>query len=201
MRILIAEDDLTSRTVLKAVLVKLGHEVVETINGEDAWMIMEKPDSPRLIILDWMMPVMDGLEVVKRVRAVPFSQPPYIIMLTTKGEKLDIIAGLDAGADDYLSKPFDPGELRARVDAGRRMIEMQDRLSAQVKELQKAVDEIKTLQGIIPICSFCKNIRDDKGYWNRVEAYVSEHSEAQFSHSICPDCMKEHYPEFVEKVK
>jgi len=198
MRILIAEDDLTSRTVLGAVLKKLGHEVVETVNGEDAWTIMEKPDAPRLIILDWMMPVMDGFEVLSRVRAVPSSQPPYIIMLTARGEKLDIIAGLDAGADDYLAKPFDTGELRARVDVGRRMIEMQERLALQVQELLKAGEQIKILQGIIPICSFCKNIRDDQGYWNQVEAYVSRYSEAKFSHSICPDCMKKHYPEFIK---
>ncbi|MBN1627162.1 MAG: response regulator transcription factor [Deltaproteobacteria bacterium] len=198
MRVLIAEDDLTSRTVLHAVLEKLGHEVTATVNGADALSVMEKPDPPSLIILDWMMPVMDGLEVVRRVRAMRSSHSPYMILLTTKGEKGDIIAGLDAGADDYLSKPFDSGELRARVDVGRRMIEMQDRLEAKVKELQKALDEIKTLQGILPICSFCKKIRDDQGYWNQVEAYVSKHSDAQFSHAICPECMKKHYPEFIK---
>jgi phosphoserine phosphatase RsbU/P len=196
MKILIAEDDLTSRKVLRAVLEKLGYEVVETIDGEDAWMIMQKSDAPHLIILDWMMPVMDGLELINRIRSIQTSQPPYIIMLTTKGEKSDIIAGLDAGADDYLSKPFDTGELRARVDVGRRMIEMEDRLAAKVKELKKALDELKILQGIIPICSFCKKIRDDRGYWSHVEAYISQHSEAQFSHSICPECGKKHYPNF-----
>jgi len=196
MRILIAEDDLTSRAVLTGVLEKLGHEVVTTVNGADAWTVMEKPDAPRLVILDWMMPVMDGLEVVRRIRAMPSQYVPYIILLTARAEKSDVITGLDVGADDYLSKPFNPGELRARVEVGRRMIEMQDRLSAQIQELQKAIEHIKTLQGILPICSFCKKIRDDQGYWNQVDAYLSRHSEAKFSHSICPDCRKKHYPEF-----
>jgi two-component system cell cycle response regulator len=128
MRILIAEDDLTSRTALVGVLKKGGHEVLETTNGLEAWEELQKPDAARLAILDWMMPEMDGLEVVRRVRALQTGRPPYIIMLTAKGEKADIIAGLDAGADDYLAKPFDLGELHARVGVGCRMVGMQDAL-------------------------------------------------------------------------
>ena len=128
MRILIAEDDFTSRTILVGVLKKEGHEVMATVNGAEAWDVLRQPDAPALIILDWMMPEMDGLEVVRRVRAMQTDRPPYLIMLTSKGEKADIIAGLDAGANDYLSKPFDPGELHARIAVGRRMVEMQDAL-------------------------------------------------------------------------
>ena len=128
MRILIAEDDFTSRIMLAAVLKKNGYEVDTTANGQEAWETMQKPDAPRLAILDWMMPKMDGLEVVRQIRAWPTEQPPYLIMLTTKSEKTDIIAGLDAGANDYLAKPFDAGELRARIEVGRRMVEMQDAL-------------------------------------------------------------------------
>jgi len=195
MKILIAEDDLTSRKVLIAVLEKLGHEVVETVNGEEAWQVMERADAPRMMIIDWMMPVMDGLELIKRIRSIEVSQPPYIIMLTTKGEKSDIITGLDAGADDYLSKPFNAGELRARVDVGGRMLDIRERLALQVKELLKANEHIRILQGIIPICSFCKKIRDDRGYWNQVEQYISLHSDLRFSHSICPECVTKHYPD------
>jgi two-component system, cell cycle response regulator len=128
MRILIADDDLTSRTVLAAVLRKVGYEVTQTADGAEAWEELQKPDAPRMAVLDWMMPVMDGLEVVRRVRALPTDQPPYIIMLTSKGEKADIIAGLDNGADDYLAKPFNTNELRARVGVGRRLVEMQSEL-------------------------------------------------------------------------
>ncbi|MBU0966987.1 MAG: response regulator transcription factor [Proteobacteria bacterium] len=200
MRILIAEDDLTSRFMLSAVLKKDGHEVVETTNGPQALDTLLKSDAPRLAILDWMMPGMDGLEVVRRIRAMPSLLPPYIIILTTRGGKADVIAGLDAGADDYLAKPFDPGELRARIEVGRRMIRMQERLTAQMQELREAVDHIKTLQGIIPICSFCKKIRDDEGYWDQVEAYFSRHSEARFSHGICPECLQKNYPECADDV-
>jgi DNA-binding response OmpR family regulator len=196
MRILIAEDDFTSRGMLAAVLKKAGHEVVETVNGLEAWQALQEPDAPRLVILDWMMPEMDGLEVLRRVRALPADRPPYILMLTGKTDKAEVIAGLDAGANDYLAKPFDPGELRARVEVGRRMVEMQDKLAEKIGELQRALAEIKTLRGIVPICASCKKIRDDKGYWNQVEVYVRDHTEAEFSHGICPECMKKLYPEF-----
>jgi len=198
MRILIAEDDVTSRAVLAGVLKKSGHEVVETVNGAAAWDALRQPDAARLVILDWMMPDMDGPEVVRRVRAQHTDRPPYIIMLTTRGEKADIVAGLDAGASDYLAKPFDPGELRARVEAGRRLVEMQDALAAKIEELRQALDQVKTLRGIVPICANCKKIRDDKGYWNQVEAYVCQHTEAEFTHGICPECMKTLYPELGE---
>ena len=199
MRILIAEDDSTSRTVLTAVLKKQGHEVEATVNGVEAWQAMQQPDAPRLAILDWMMSEMDGLEVVRRVRTLQTDRPPYIIMLTSKSEKDNIVKGLQAGADDYLAKPFDPGELHARVNVGRRILELQDAMADKVRELQKALDDVRTLRGIIPICANCKKIRDDQGYWNQVEAYVRDHTEAEFSHSICPECMKELYPEFVRK--
>ncbi|AFL72748.1 GGDEF domain-containing protein [Thiocystis violascens] len=125
MRILIAEDDLTSRVALAGILRKIDHDVIETVNGADALEVLKRPDAPALAILDWMMPQMDGMEVVRRVRSLPTDRPPYLIMLTAKGEKADIVAGLDGGADDYLAKPFDPGELGARIEVGRRLIEMQ----------------------------------------------------------------------------
>lgn len=135
MRILIAEDDLTSRTVLAGVLKKEGHEVVATVNGAQACQALLQPGAPELVILDWMMPEMDGPEVVRQVRALGTERQPYILMLTTRGEKADIIAGLAAGANDYLAKPFDLGELCARVGVGRRMVEMQAALLASREAL------------------------------------------------------------------
>lgn len=128
MRILIAEDDVTSRAVLASVLKKLGHEVVAVVDGAEAWAAMQQPGAPRLAILDWMMPRMDGLEVCRLIRQTLTEAPPYLIMLTAKSEKSEVIAGLEAGADDYLGKPFDPGELRARIEVGRRLVELQDAL-------------------------------------------------------------------------
>ncbi len=126
MRILIADDDITSRTVLAVTLREQGHEVEEAVDGEQACRALERPDAPPLAILDWMMPELDGLEVVRRVRNRATERPPYLLMLTSKSEKAEIVLGLDAGANDYLTKPFDPGELRARVEAGRRAIELQN---------------------------------------------------------------------------
>jgi diguanylate cyclase (GGDEF)-like protein len=128
MKILIADDDVTSRLVLAGVLKKWGHEVVASEDGAEAWEAMRQSDAPTLAILDWMMPGLAGVEVCRRIRSLQSDQPPYLILLTARSEKADIVAGLEAGADDYLAKPFDPGELRARVDVGRRMIELQAKL-------------------------------------------------------------------------
>lgn len=196
MRILIAEDDFTSRTMLASVLKKNGHEAVEAVNGAEAWEALQKGDAPRLAILDWMMPVMDGLEVVRKVRELKSDRPPYLLMLTTKDEKSDIITALEAGADDYLTKPFHPGELWARLEVGRRLTDIQDQLSTQILDLRQALEQVRTLQGIIPICMHCKKIRDDAGYWEQVEAYVSRHADVRFSHGICPECVKRHYRDF-----
>jgi phosphoserine phosphatase RsbU/P len=194
MRILTAEDDFTSRAMLSALLKKNGHETLETINGLEALAALQKPNAPRLAILDWLMPEIDGIEVVRRVRARDTDQPPYLFLLTARGGKSNIAEGLGAGADDYLVKPFEPMELIARVEVGCRMIAMQDRLSDKMSELRDAINQIKTLSGIVPICAGCKKIRDDQGYWNQVETYVSAHSEAQFSHGLCPECIKKWYP-------
>ncbi len=190
MRILVVEDDVTSRAVLVKALENNGHDVVEAVDGLQAWDILQKPDAPRLVILDWVMPGMDGLEVLRRVREGETDRPPYILMVTGKGEKSDVITGLTSGADDYLTKPFDRGELEARVDVGRRMIALQEELAYKIDELGTAMEKIKTLQGVVPICSNCKKIRDDQGYWNQVEVYMRKHTEAELSHHICPDCEK-----------
>ncbi len=200
LRILIAEDDFTSRKMLASMLKKDGHIVEETADGAEAWEKIQQDDNvPKLIILDWLMPHMDGLEVCRRIRTINTDNPPYIIMLTIKDDKTDIISGLNAGADDYLTKPFDPRELRARIAVGRRIVEMQEKMLFNIQDLNQSLDQIKTLKGILPICSFCKKIRNDKGYWDQLEAYISRHTDAEFSHGICPQCMKEHYSEFCEE--
>jgi DNA-binding response OmpR family regulator len=188
VKVLIAEDDMVSRRLLEATLVKWGYEVVVTCDGTAAWDVLQSVDAPPLAILDWMMPGMDGTEVCRRVRHVPSPTPPYLILLTAKGRREDIVKGLRSGADDYVTKPFDREELRARVQVGLRIVELQQSLADRVKALEEALARVKQLQGLLPICSYCKKIRDDQNYWQQVESYISEHSEAQFSHSICPDC-------------
>jgi len=104
---------------------------------------------------------------------------------------LDLIAGLDAGADDYLIKPVDLNELRARIQVGVRVVSLQARLAEKVAELQSSLDNVRQLRGLLPICAYCKRIRDDGNYWQRVEVYVSEHTDATFTHGICPSCLEE----------
>jgi two-component system, cell cycle response regulator len=131
MRVLVAEDDYTSRAMLSAVLRKGGYEVIEAADGTQAWDILRAADAPKLVILDWMMPGMDGLEVIRRVRGIETAQPPYIIMLTAKGDSADIVSGLEAGADDYVAKPFDSAELHARLKVAERVIRLQARLATE----------------------------------------------------------------------
>jgi sigma-B regulation protein RsbU (phosphoserine phosphatase) len=188
MKILIAEDDPVSRRVLVATLDKFGYEVVVAANGAEAWDVLQSADAPHLAILDWMMPEIDGVELCRRVRALPTATPPYLILLTAKCGKEEVVIGLDAGANDYLTKPFDRAELRARVQVGAHVLELQGKLAARVRELEAALSEVKQLQGLLPICSYCKKIRDEQNYWHRVESYLSEHSDVEFSHGICPAC-------------
>ena len=128
MRVLIAEDDSISRRMLEAFLVKWGFEVMVASGGEEAWGILQGNDSPRLAVLDWMMPGRDGIDICRSVRQRKGRPYIYIILLTARGQKEDIVEGLEAGADDYVTKPFDPYELRARLRAGRRIVELQEQL-------------------------------------------------------------------------
>lgn len=187
-RILIAEDDAVSRRMLEATLAKWGYDVLSFSDGARAWEALSQQEAPSLAILDWMMPEMDGTEICRRVRTESSLRPLYIILLTARGGKEDLVAGLEAGADDFITKPFDREELRARLQVGERVIALQRALADRVRELQEALGRVKVLQGLLPICSYCKKIRNDENYWQRVEDYISQHTDTQFSHGICPDC-------------
>jgi sigma-B regulation protein RsbU (phosphoserine phosphatase) len=188
MRILIADDDDVSREMLASLLTRHGHEVVAVSDGTEAWEVLQGEDPPRLAVLDWLMEEMDGVEVCRRVRERPGLRGVYLILLTSRGDKEHILAGLEAGANDYVTKPFDRDELLARVRVGEQMVGLQAELAARVHELEDALAQVKQLHGLLPICSYCKSIRDDKNYWHQVETYVRSHSEAEFSHGICPGC-------------
>ena len=188
MRILIAEDDAISRRLLESTLEKWGHDVITTDNGREALEILQQQDPPNIAILDWMMPELDGVQVCQTLHGLPSNRILYIILLTAKGRKEDIVAGLESGADDYLVKPFDREELRARVNAGIRIVALELQLADRVRQLEDALGRVHELQGLLPICSYCKKVRDDQNYWHEVETYVSERSAAAFSHGVCPVC-------------
>jgi DNA-binding response OmpR family regulator len=201
MKILIAEDEPVSCRILQSLLLKWGYEVVVTHNGVEAWEVIQGEEAPLLALLDWMMPGMDGAEVCHKVRQSDRLKPIYIILLTAKDRKEDIVTGLQAGANDYVTKPFDVRELRARIQVGQRVLDLQQALACRVQELEVALSNVKKLRGLLPICSYCKKIRNDGNYWEDVEKYVAEHSAAEFSHGVCPGCYEKFIKPQFERLK
>jgi sigma-B regulation protein RsbU (phosphoserine phosphatase) len=190
MRILIADDDAVSLLALQAVLKKRGHSVVTAEDGAVAWQHLQAEDPPALAIFDWMMPGVDGLELCRRIRADERLKSLYVLLLTSRDGQAHVVEGLEAGANDYVRKPFNRAELEARVQVGIQVMLLQQELRQRVLELEEALANVKQLQGLLPICSYCMRIRDDRDSWQRLERYISTHSEAQFSHGICPECME-----------
>ena len=191
MRAIIADDDRIGREMVSRALAKYRFTVASVGDGDEAWQHLKTAEGPTLAVLDWMMPGLNGPEICRRVRAERPLANMYLVLLTALEGRKDIVAGLDAGADDYIVKPFDPDELRARVQVGVRVLTLQEKLSDRVTALEAALSRVKRLQGLLPICSYCKRIRGDDQYWQSVDAYIAEHSDAEFSHGICPPCYEE----------
>jgi response regulator RpfG family c-di-GMP phosphodiesterase len=135
------------------------------------------------------MPGVDGIELCRRIRLTPELKRLYILLLTSRTGIDSLVTGLEAGADDYVTKPFEPAELRARIRVGERLINLQNELAERVDQLEAALHQVRQLRGLLPICAYCKKIRDDGNYWHQVEGYLEKHSELQFSHGVCPDCI------------
>jgi sigma-B regulation protein RsbU (phosphoserine phosphatase) len=214
MKILIADDDNLTRIALRKLLDKWGYEVVQAQDGREAWESLCEKDPPRIAILDWMMPGLEGVKIcqqLKQEKDFPFI---YTMLLSVRREKEDIVNALDSGAHDFLSKPVHAGELRSRIAVGVRLVEAEDDIRMKNKELagindqlnqtntelQRALKEIKTLQGIFPICMHCKKFKlenrdaTDPNSWVTMEEYIGNRTEAEFSHGICPICAEELYP-------
>lgn len=200
MKILVAEDDAVSRRALEVTLKRWGYEVVPAVDGQAAWQLLQADDAPRLALLDWVMPGLDGVEVCRNVRAQARPESSYLILLSAKAATEDVVAGLESGADDYVTKPVDLPELRARLKVGTRILELQHALAERVRELGEALEHVRTLQGLLPICSYCKKVRDDQNYWQQVESFLSAHSDLRFSHGICPDCFEKTVRPQLEKI-
>ncbi len=192
MKIIIAEDDVLSRRLLETHLQRWGHEVDAYADGAEALAAIRQAGTAAIAILDWMMPGLDGPEICRRVREDQSISQPYLVLLTSKEGSQSTVEGLKSGADDYVTKPFDAAVLHARVDVGIRVLELQSKLARRVKELEEALANVKRLQGLLPICSYCKRVRNDGNYWQQVDLYIAEHTEAKLSHGFCPDCFEIH---------
>jgi sigma-B regulation protein RsbU (phosphoserine phosphatase) len=174
MKTLLAEDDRDLRETLSSLLRYEGCDVVAAGSGAEAWYEFEKHRFT-LVLSDWLMPQLDGLELCRRIRATERPYYPYVILLTALKGKDHFLQAMSAGIDDFIAKPFDADELRAKLHVAERIVTLQDR--------------VKRLEGILPTCMYCKKIRDKNQTWVRIEQYITERSNAAFSHGVCPDCI------------
>lgn len=176
MKILAVEDDPVARAVLRQGLRRLGHEVVEAGDGREAWEVLQKT-AVRVIVSDWIMPCSDGLDLCRQVRGRVGGEYVYFILLTsTDATEENQRAAGDAGVDDFLTKPLDLLQLWTRLRVAERILHY----TRQVRQLEE----------LLPICTYCKKIRDDHNYWQQIEGYINERTGSEFSHSVCPDCYK-----------
>jgi len=159
--------------MLQGLLAKQGYEVTMACNGREAWAALQREEFS-LVITDWIMPEIDGLNLCRMIRGRKHEKYTYIILISVMSGKNSYLEGIESGADDFLTKPYDPDVLRARLRVAERLLDLRQ--------------EVQRLQGLLPICQYCKKIRDDKNLWTQIEAYISDHSEADFTHGICPEC-------------
>ena len=188
LRVLVADDEPVSRTVVGAMLRKAGYAVLYAPDGEEAWQLLDAADPPLLALLDWEMPGMQGPEIVRKLRRQTAASSTYLILLTSRDSQADIVQGLRAGADDYVTKPANEDELIARVNVGARVVQLQAALADRVRSLEEALANVKALQTLLPMCAYCKSVRNDQNYWEKVETYFAQHSGVSFTHSYCPTC-------------
>ena len=188
MRILVAEDDPVSRTLLTRSLHQWGHEVEPVSDGMEAYGRLLDPKGPPIAILDWTMPGLEGPEICRQVRAAALRMQPYLVILTARHTAGDLAVALEAGADDFLSKPFDRVELQARLQAGVRIINLHRALTDRIHELEESRQREHSLRTLMPICSYCKKIRGDKDGWEPIDQYLAEHG-YRITHAVCPSCL------------
>lgn len=202
--ILYVEDDQVTRTELEQLLKRRAGTVMVAENGSVGLDLFRRCPAD-LVVTDIRMPIMDGITMARMIRAI--SPEVRIIATTAHSDASYLMDAIEAGIDHYVLKPLDLGTFIDALEKCSRDISARKALARHhaereklIAELQAALDEITSLREILPICSYCKDIRNDEGYWERVDAYISRHTQVDFSHSICPACMKKHYPEHYETV-
>ncbi|MCU0289304.1 MAG: response regulator [Acidobacteria bacterium] len=196
--ILIIDDVPKNLQVLAKMLDKKNYRVSIANSGFQALKMIEKV-LPDLILLDILMPGMNGIEVCQKLKESPAAGEIPVIFLSAKTKSEDIVEGLKAGGVDYVTKPFNLPELLARVETHLELKRRRDTEKKLIAQLQAAIAQVKKLSGLLPICCKCKKIRDEKGSWHELEDYIQSHSEADFSHGLCPTCSQELYPGILEK--
>jgi phosphoserine phosphatase RsbU/P len=188
VHILVADDDTVSRTLLARTLEQWGHEVEVVGDGLEACRRLIGPDAATIAILDWSMPGLEGPEVCRQVRASALRVQPHLVMLTARQTAQDLATALEAGADDFVSKPFNRVELMARLHAGVRIVNLHRALTDRIHELEEAKRREEQLRSLMPICSYCKKIFGDRRDWEPIDQYLAEHG-YRFTHAVCPTCL------------
>ncbi len=187
VKILAVEDDPVARAVLHQALLRLGHEVIEAKDGAEALRVLEK-EPVRLIVSDWMMPELDGLGLCRAVRNRVNADYAYFILLTSREADVDNQReAIEAGVDDFLTKPLDLQEIWMRLRVAERIL--------------RYATEVRQLEAFLPICGYCKKVRDDQNYWQQIESYINERTGTDFSHSVCPDCYQRVVVPELEKLR
>lgn len=187
MKILIAEDDVFFRRLLQQVLAP-EHEIVLAEDGGQAWAILQQPDRPPFALLDWVMPVWSGPQICRKAREHPQLASLYLMLLTAKNSTPDVVSGLRAGADDYVTKPFVPEELRARVRIGERLIRLQWEIDTHAAQLARASELAARLQKLLPICPQCGKIRCTSAYWEELNSFLRECDSQLLDLGTCLRC-------------
>ena len=188
-RVLIADDHEPTRHALQSLLEKQGYRVLAVATGAAARDILTGFDPPALALLDWMMPEMTGVELCRAVRALNTGHYTYLIVITGRDSVGELAEVFTAGADDFIAKPFEPAEVLARLRVGERIIELEHRLATRLTECEEALERVRQLRRLLPICMFCKRVRDDADYWEEIDVYIRAQTGTDFSHGICPACM------------
>ena len=196
--ILVVDDNPNNLRLLAGILNKHNYRTRLAPNGERALATVRK-EAPNLILLDIMMPVVDGFEVCWQLKQDKLTADIPIIFISAINNTYDKVKAFSLGGVDYITKPFRSEEVLARIHTHLTLRNLRLQMEKKNAELQKALDEIKVLRGYIPICASCKRIRNDRGYWEQLESYISSHSEAKFSHSCCEECAQKLYPDFLKK--
>lgn len=188
MKLLVADDDPSLRRLVWHTLQRLEAEVLIACDGDEALRLWQQ-ERPQLVLTDWMMPGVNGTELCRLIREDVDADYTYIIMLTACEAPDAIVRGLQAGADDYVVKPFHREELVLRVKAGLRVLALESALCQRIAELQAALERVRVLEGLLPICSYCKQVRDESGEWHPVEHYIGSRAGVDFTHGVCPTCL------------
>lgn len=194
--VLVAEDDPKTQKALIFLLQRHGYNATAASDGQEALDILTKKEAPSIVLLDWEMPKLQGLDVCRLLRAMPIQQYFYVIMVTARDSAADLLEAFAAGADDFLGKPADTAQLLARMRSGERVLALKARLEDRIGELERTLTEVRKLKRLLPICMYCKKIRDDGDYWQEIDAYIHEHTGTDFSHGVCPTCADTMVQEF-----